>query len=132
MTDRAATAVRLADAIRALADECEHAQEGTLELGSRIAAALGRPAYRRIVSDKSVAIGFLHDHRWWEILYSADAKTGKPYYVSLSSPECRIVSNAATLPLAICAAMLLLEEERLRREAAGLAWNEPGEGEPDV
>ncbi len=131
MTDPTAT-LRLAASIRALAEECEHAEHGTRDLESHIAAALRRPSYCGIVSDTSVAIGFLHDHRWWEITYCADAKTGKPYHVSLRVPECRVFSNAATLPLAVCAAMLLLEEERLRREAAGLPWNEPGEGEPDV
>lgn len=131
MTDPIFT-LRLADAIHALADECERTREGTMDLGSRIAAALGRPAYCRIVADTSVAVGYLHDYQWWEITYSARIKSAKPYYVSLNALEDRVVSNAATLPLAICAAMLLLEERRLRREAARLPWNEPGEGEPDV
>lgn len=131
MTDPATT-LRLADAVRALADECEGVPDGTPDLGRRIAKVMGAHIPVSMCYSWQTAIFWLQGRPWWEILYSADAKTGKPYFVSLSCPEYRIRANAATLPLAVCAAMLLLEEQRLRREAAGLPWNEPGEGEPDV
>lgn len=102
-----ATTTRLITTLRALAEECEHADEGTPGLGRRVEAALGFAEGGRIATDVGTAVCLMPSHQEWAV----GNFPGNPHHfsASLGPWRYRVHTRCATVPLAVCAVMLKLE-----------------------
>lgn len=101
------TTTRLITTLRALAEECEHADEGTPELGRRVEAALGFAAGGRIATDVGTAVCLLPRSGWR--LESSGLHARTRFVVIMN----RIIALGFSIPLVVSAGLLRAEAHRL-------------------
>lgn len=103
------TTTRLIATLRALAEECENADEGTPELGRRVEAALGFAEGGRIATDVGTALRYAPPAPWTiEYLTSGPPPWTRSYRYVVRFRNDTIGATGVALPLVICAVILWL------------------------